>query len=86
MKDLLSKERYCYKIHILLMKRIAYTSFLQTIPLYGLHPQLPRSPLPPPPLPPAPFLQKNLDPLFHDFSKIPNHGGLSNHNGLSSVS
>ena len=78
MKDLLSKERYCYKIHILLMKRIAYTSFLQTIPLYGLHPQLPRSPLPPPPLPPAPF--------FHDFSKIPNHGGLSNHNGLSSVS
>ena len=47
MKDLLSKEHYCYKIHTL-MKGSAYPPFPPVLaPLYGL---------------PPPFLQENLDP------------------------
>ena len=45
MKDLLSKEHYCHKIHTLLMKSIAYPSPCTD----------------PPPTPAPPFLQENLD-------------------------
>ena len=37
MKDLLSKEHYCYKIHTVLMKSIAYPPSIDN-PLYGLPP------------------------------------------------
>ena len=35
MKDFLSKEYHCYKIHTLLMKSTAYPSSIEN-PLYGL--------------------------------------------------
>ena len=60
MKDILSNEQYCYKIHTLLMKSVLTPSPFIDNPLYGI----PRTP----PLPP--FLQGNLDLLFYDFSKI----------------
>ena len=49
MKDLLSKEYYCYKIHALLMKSTAYL-------LLYRHPHDMGNPL---------FLQENLDPPFY---------------------
>ena len=58
MKDLLSKEHYCYKIHILLLKSSAYLLFYRH----------------PPPLPlrymgyPL-ILQENLDPPLLRFLK-----------------
>ena len=56
MKNLLSKEHYCYKAHVLLMKSSAYPPFFhRQHPPYGLLP---------------PFLWENLDPLlFYDFFK-----------------
>ena len=55
MKNLLSKEHYCYNtIYTLLMKSSAYPLSIDN-PLYGL----------------PPFLQENLDPHFYDFSEIP---------------
>ena len=59
MKDLLGKEHDRYKIHTLLTKSIsAYlpSTSIENLPIWIL-------------LPPS-FLQKYLDPLFHDFSKI----------------
>ena len=38
MKDLLSKEYYCYKIHTFLMKTSAYPHSVNNLPLYGLVP------------------------------------------------
>ena len=35
MKNLVSKEHYCFKIHALLMKSSAYLPFIDN-PLYGL--------------------------------------------------
>ena len=35
MKDLLSKERYCYKIHVLLMKSSAYHVSIDTLTYIG---------------------------------------------------
>ena len=58
MKDLLSKEHYCYKIHTLLMKSSAYPS-----PSIDTSPPIWATPLP--------FLQENCDPPFYDFSDIP---------------
>ena len=51
MKDLLSKEHYCYKIHVLLMTNTAYPSYIRHL-LYGL----------PPPSPPPNFYNKILCP------------------------
>ena len=53
MKDLLSKEHYCYEIHTSLMKSSAYLLFYR-------HPLSIDMGYPP-------FLQENLDPPFHDF-------------------
>ena len=51
MKDLLSKEHYCYKIHTLLMKSSAYLLFYRHLsPDMGY----------------PPFLQENLDPPLCD--------------------
>ena len=38
MKDLLGKEPYCYKIHILLMKSTAYPTSIENSPymVYGI--------------------------------------------------
>ena len=59
MKDLLSKEHYCVKIHTLLMKSSTYPTFYRQPPTLYV-------------LPPPPYLQRNLDPLpFHYFSQIP---------------
>ena len=55
MKDLLSTEHYCYKIHTLLMKSNAYLLFYRQSPYMGY----------------PPFSQENLDPPFFDLSKIP---------------
>ena len=55
MKELLSKEHHCYKIHTLLMKSSAY------LPPFYRQPAIWTTP---------PFLKENLDPPFHDFSKI----------------
>ena len=60
MKDLLSKDHYCYKIHKFLMTTVL-TSCSIGNPHYGLYPVFTRKSLPPP-LPP--------NPLFYDFSKI----------------
>ena len=38
MKDLLSKDHYCYKIYTLLIKAIAYSPRLWSKPLYGVPP------------------------------------------------
>ena len=46
MKDLLSKEHYCYKIHTLLMKISAYPFPIDKPPLWATA---------------LPLLQKNLD-------------------------
>ena len=43
MKDILSNEQYCYKIHTLLMKSVLTPSPFIDNPLYGI----PRTPLPP---------------------------------------
>ena len=55
MKDLLSKEHYCYKLHTLLMKNSAYPLFYSQPPymVYTRH-----------------FCKKKFNPLFCDFSKI----------------
>ena len=56
MKDLLSKEHCCYKIHTLLMKAVLTSFSTDNPPPYiGYTP---------------PFLQENLDPPFYDFWKI----------------
>lgn len=49
MKDLLSKEHYCSKIHTLLIKSKIYFPFYALPPLYRLLPFLPENlyPLPP---------------------------------------
>ena len=57
MKDFLSKEHYCYRIHTLSMKNSAHPPPSIDNPRYGL--------------PPPPFLEENLDPPFYDFSKPP---------------
>ena len=56
MKNLLSKEHYCCKIHLLLvlMKNSAYPQSIDSPQYMGY---------PPPPRPPPPFLQENLKPL-----------------------
>ena len=59
MKDLLSKEHYCYKIHTLLMKSSTYLLFYRHS--NTLHPYMGY----------LPFLPENLDPTFYDFLKIP---------------
>ena len=60
MKDLLGKEPYCYKIHILLMKSSAYPTSIENFPymVYGLL-----------------FLQENLYPpsIFFFFKSQPTH-------------
>ena len=59
MKDILSNEQYCYKIHTLLMKSVLTPSpFIDNPPIWNTPP------------PPPPFLQGNLDLLFYEFSKI----------------
>ena len=58
MKDLLSKEHYCYKMHALALKRSAYSPSIDNTPIMEY----------------PPILQENLDPPpppFYDFSKIP---------------
>ena len=56
MKDLLSKEYYCYEVHALLMKNCAYSlPFTDTL-IYGS---------PPPPY----SYKKILRLLFYDFRK-----------------
>ena len=56
MKDLLSKEHYCFKIHTLPMKDSAYIPFGRQPPYMDY---------------PPPFLQKNLEPPYlYDFLKI----------------
>ena len=59
MKDLLSQEHYCFKIHTLLMKSSAYPyppTLDNTTYIYGL---------------PSYFYEKVFIPPFYDFSKIP---------------
>ena len=57
MKDLVSKKHYPYKIHTLLMKGSSYPLSTDNLPTWTTpHPS---------------FSQENLDPLLHDFSKIP---------------
>ena len=71
MKDLLSKQHYCYKTHTSLMKTSAYLLFYRqlnpppscTPPLYGYMGYPLSTPL---------FLQKNLDPPLKFFYKNPN--------------
>ena len=58
MKDLLSKEHYCYKIYTLLVKSSAHSPYIDN-PLDVL--------------PPPPFLKVNPVPPFYDFSKISVH-------------
>ena len=53
MKDLLSKEHYCLKIHTLLMKSSAPPPSIDNPPYMD---------------DPPPFLQENLDPPFYNFS------------------
>ena len=56
MKDLLSKEHYCYKIHTSLSKSTGYPACYKQ-PLYGLPPFLQENP-------DSPFLFfKNVNPL-----------------------
>ena len=46
MKDLLSKEHYCYKMHALALKRSAYSPSIDNTPIMEY----------------PPILQENLDP------------------------
>ena len=57
MKGMLSKEHCCYKIRTLLIKSSAYPNpFIGNPPIWTTNP----------------FLQKNINLPFYDFSKIPN--------------
>ena len=55
MKDLMSKDHYCYKIHTLLMNSSASPPFYRQPHLYGL----------------SPCFYKKIFALFYDFSKVP---------------
>ena len=62
MKDLLSKEHYCYKIHALRMKSNAYLLFYRQPPYMGY----------------PPFLKENLHPpsmIFQKSQPPVNEGG-----------
>ena len=49
MKDLLSKEHYCYKMHALALKRSAYSPSIDNTPIMEYPPILQENLDPPPP-------------------------------------
>ena len=58
MKDFLSKEHYCYNNPYITNEKQSLPFFLKAVPPIRATTSLPN------------FLQKDLEPLFYDFSKI----------------